>query len=260
MDSVDEVRVLVVTGAASGLGLEVCKQWQAAGPRAVVAMLDVDSRGLEKAREQLPGESMALAVDVRDTESVNGAFGDIGRRFGHVHALVNCAGNSRPAATAQVFDGDWKQVLDTHLNGTMRVSRAAFPYLRESGGSVVNLSSVAGVLGMPRRASYNAAKHAVVGLTKSLAVEWAPYGIRVNSVAPGYVLTALTQRQIEDGILADGPIIDRTPLRRWAQPAEVADAVMFLLSGRSSFITGHTLVVDGGLTVAGDWYRNEDEN
>ncbi|SDS77276.1 SDR family NAD(P)-dependent oxidoreductase [Corynebacterium timonense] len=247
------MRVLVVTGAASGIGLETARQWVREGGQAV--LLDVDSDKLEQAREELGGNATILRVDVGDAASVDGAFARIAEEFGRVDALVTSAGGTRPRPSAEMSDEDWAAVMDIHVTGALRACRAAYPLLKEAGGAVVNLASVAAVLGMPGRANYNAAKHAIVGLTKSLAVEWAPDGIRVNAVGPGYVETQLTRTLVDEGALDPEPTIARTPLKRWAQTAEIADGILFLLSARASYITGHTLMIDGGMSIDGAWYR-----
>lgn len=244
--------VLVVTGAASGIGLETARQWVREGGQAV--LLDVDSKKLDQAQVELGERAWSVRTDVGDAASVDQAFAQVAERHGGIDALVNSAGGTRPRPTAEMSDEDWGAVIDIHLSGTMRACRAAYPLLKQAGGAVVNLSSVAAVLGMPQRASYNSAKHAIVGLTKSLATEWAADGIRVNAVGPGYVETQLTRRLIEAGSLDPAPTLERTPLKRWAQTGEIADGIIFLLSKRASYITGHTLMIDGGLSIDGSWY------
>lgn len=248
------MKVLVVTGAASGLGLAICRAWRNENKDSVIVLLDQDSQKLDAVAQELGNRAVGIAVDVRDSLAVNDAFSTIDQQWGKIDALVNSAGNARPAPTATISDEDWESVIDIHLNGTLRVSRAAFPLLERAGGSIVNLGSVASHLGMPGRASYNSAKHAIMGLTRSLAVEWAKEGIRVNAVGPGYVLTELTKKLIDSGDLPSEPAIARTPLGRWAEPEEIAEGALFLLSDRANYITGHTLMIDGGMTIAGDWY------
>lgn len=249
-----ESKVLVVTGAASGIGLAICQAWRQENYSGAVILLDHDASQLEKAQEQLGDNTVCMTVDVRDSGAINDAFAEIGGRWGRINALVNSAGNSRPGPTEVISDEDWESVIDIHLNGTLRVSRAAFPLLKRVRGSIVNLGSVASHLGMPGRASYNSAKHAIVGLTRSLSVEWAQDGIRVNAVGPGYVLTDLTRNLINAGDLPTKPVVARIPLGRWAEPKEIAEGALFLLSDKAAYITGHTLMIDGGMTIAGDWY------
>lgn len=251
---VREQRVLVVTGAASGIGLAICRSWREQFGDDVIVLLDWDATRLDEVVADIGGHVQGIAIDVRDSLAVNSAFATIERQWGRIDALVNSAGNSRPAPTATISDADWEAVIDIHLNGALRVSRAGFPLLKQVGGAIVNLGSVASHLGMPERASYNSAKHAIVGLTRSLAVEWAKDGIRVNAIGPGYVLTELTKKLIDAGDLPTGPVTARTPLGRWACPEEIADGALFLLSDKARYITGHTLMIDGGMTIAGDWY------
>lgn len=138
----------------------------------------------------------------------------------------------------------------------MRVNRAAHRYLENSDrAAVVNISSIAGSVGLPGRTNYSAAKAGIEGLTRGLAVEWSP-DIRVNCVAPGYVSTPMIDRLVSDGKLDSAPVIARTPLNRFADPAEIASAIHFLISPQASFVTGQTLRVDGGLTIEGDWYAS----
>jgi NAD(P)-dependent dehydrogenase (short-subunit alcohol dehydrogenase family) len=146
-------------------------------------------------------------------------------------------------------------MLNIHLTGTMRTCRAAYQLLRQSGGgTIVNLASVAALTGMPGRASYTTAKAGIAGLTRTLAVEWAPEGIRTNAVGPGYVRTALTETLVAEGKLDDAPIKARTPLGRFAEPQEIAEVIYFLSSAASSYVNGHLLMADGGMTVDGNWY------
>lgn len=146
-------------------------------------------------------------------------------------------------------------MVDVHQGGPMRCCRAAFSMLAASEqGAIVNISSVAGTMGMPERASYNTVKSGIEGFTRSLAVEWAAHGIRCNAVAPGYTNTPFVEKLADLKLLNRAPIVARTPMRRFAEPEEIAEAIFFLASSSASFITGQTLVADGGLTVSGDWY------
>lgn len=147
-------------------------------------------------------------------------------------------------------------MLDIHLSGSMRSCRAAYPLLLKSDrAAIVNIASVAALTGMPGRASYTTAKAGIAGLTRTLAVEWGPQGIRTNAVGPGYVRTALTDTLIDEGKLDDRPIRARTALGRFAEPGEIAEAIHFLCSPAASFINGHLLMADGGLTIDGNWYE-----
>jgi len=250
-------KVMVITGGAAGLGLATAELWMRMGGR--VVLLDIDDNIIDAALAQLGSDARGVVTDVTDTESVNAAFASIASVEQRLDALVCCAGNSLPVPTATMTDDEFAVVTDVHLSGTMRACRAAYPLLERNptGGSIVTLSSVAGRLGMPQRASYNSAKHALIGLTKSLAVEWAPDGIRTNAVAPGYVWTALNHKLENQGLINAAAITERVPMHRWGEPAEVAHAIVFLSTSWASYINGHTLYVDGGMTVGGDWYRTQ---
>lgn len=245
--------VAAITGGASGIGLAFARRWIADGGRAV--LLDFSQPGLDAAVAELGAEhARGALVDVTDNASVLAAYASIAEIEGRLDAVLNSAGIARPAASAEVSDEDFTLMLDIHITGTMRSCRAAYPLLRASGGSIVNVASVAALTGMPGRASYTTAKAGIAGLTRTLAVEWGREGIRVNAVGPGYVRTALTDKLIAEGTLNDAPIRARTALGRFAEPEEIAEAVHFLAGRASSYVNGHLLMADGGLTVDGNWY------
>jgi NAD(P)-dependent dehydrogenase (short-subunit alcohol dehydrogenase family) len=248
-------RVAAITGGAAGIGFSFAELWVNRGGR--VVLLDLNPESLSSAVEQLGGEDVARGVvtDVTDNDSVVGAYASIAEIEGRLDLGLNCAGIARPGPSAEVTDDDWSLLINIHLSGTMRACREAYPLLKESGrGAIVNVASVASQMGMPKRASYCAAKAGIDGLTRSLAVEWAPHGIRVNAVAPGYVRTAMTATLVSQGKLDLNPIIARTPMKRLAEPSEIAEVIWFLASDGASYVTGHSLVADGGMTVDGNWY------
>lgn len=248
-----ETKVLAVTGGANGIGLALAHRWVASGGRA--ALLDLNRQALDDAaRGFAPGAVRAIFCDVTDRAAGAAAMAEIGDWAGRLDALVNGAGTILPSPSAEVEDDAFARVMEVNLTGAMRLCRAAHPMLKAAHGAIVNISSIAGIVGLPRRASYCASKSAVDGLTRTLAVEWAPDAIRVNAVAPGYTRTEMTGHLLRDGRLNQAKIEARTPLRRFAEPDEIAGAIQFLLSKDASYITGHTLVVDGGMTVDGNWY------
>jgi NAD(P)-dependent dehydrogenase (short-subunit alcohol dehydrogenase family) len=248
--------VALITGGASGIGFAFAKRWIKEGGH--VALLDLNPDAIRTAVGSLGGEDFAIgqAADVSDNESVVRAVGTIADTHGGViDAVINCAGVARPAAAATSTDEEWTNLVDIHLNGTMRVNRAAYSALVASGrAAIVNISSIAASSGMPGRSSYCAAKAGIEGLTRVLAVEWAPEGIRVNSVAPGYVNSEMTAGLLENGSLNLDPVIARTPMKRLAEPDEISSAIFFLASPEASYVTGQTLCVDGGMSVDGNWY------
>lgn len=249
--------LVVVTGGASGIGAAFSKMWADAGGR--IAIIDLHADAIEATARRLGGSAIVSShrVDVTDDDAVRAALDNIGRSNGGViDAVVNCAGIARPVPAAESADREWTDLVDVHLFGTMRVCRAAFPFLIASTRpAIVNLSSVAAAVGMPGRSSYSTAKAGVEGLTRALAVEWAPQKIRVNAVAPGYVNSEMTAQLVSDGHLSIEPILARTPLGRLAEPAEISAVIFFLASPLASYITGQTLYVDGGMTADGNWYE-----
>jgi short-subunit dehydrogenase len=249
------MKVAAITGGASGIGFAFAQEWVSQGSR--VVLLDLNAEAIDRAVESLGGSGVArgIVTDVTSNPSVVAAFESIAATEGRLDVGVNCAGIARPAPSAELDDDDWVSLVDIHLSGTMRACRAAHPLMKASGkGAIINISSVASRAGMPKRASYCASKAGIDGLTRVLAVEWAPDGIRVNSVAPGYVLTEMTAVNIEKGFVDPGPIIARTPLGRFAQPSEIASVIGFLASDAASYVTGHSLTTDGGMTIDGNWY------
>jgi NAD(P)-dependent dehydrogenase (short-subunit alcohol dehydrogenase family) len=172
-------------------------------------------------------------------------------RFGRLDGLVNCAGISKPHDSISLPPADWARMVDVQLNGAFYMAQACAKRMWESGGAIVFITSTNAEAAFPRRAAYCAAKAGVAMLTKVLAIEWAERGIRVNAVGPAYVNTEMTRRNIAAGNANEAQIKGRIPLGRLAEPSDVAGAVSFLLSEQASFITGHSLYVDGGWLAYG---------
>ena len=245
-------RVAVVVGATSGIGKAIALGLADAGADVVPtgrrkkfveeAVREVERRGRR---------SLLTTADVTSTDSVD----DLARRvigeFGKVDILVNAAGITVRRPTIEVSDREWTEIIDTNLNGMMRACRAFGPHMIERRyGRVINIGSLTSVVALQEVAAYGASKAAVAALTKSLAVEWAPYGICVNAILPGVFRTALNEGLL-DGTDRGRELLMRTPMRRFGQPEELAGAAVFLASDAAAFVTGHLLAVDGGFLASG---------
>jgi NAD(P)-dependent dehydrogenase (short-subunit alcohol dehydrogenase family) len=248
-------RVALVVGGARGIGGAASRAFAESGHAVVVADLDdMEATALASRLDPAGQRTLAVAVDVTSRDSVDGMVSAVMARFGRLDALVDCAGIIDPRPSADVADDAWQRLLAVHVDGTFRCARAAYPALVASGGgTIVSIASVAAHVGIPGRLSYAAAKGAIEAMTRTLAVEWAPAGIRVNAVAPGYTSTELVQGAIDSGRLDPGAVIARTPLGRFAEPSEIASVILFLSTPASSFITGQSIVADGGLVISATW-------
>lgn len=242
-------KVALVTGAGQGLGLEIAKALANAG--AQVYVNDVTQEAAARAVAALAAldlKAHPAAFDVTQAAQVNQAVDDIEARAGRIDILVNNAGILVRKRLDEMDDADWDRVIDVDLSSVYRLSRRIGLSMAERGsGAIINLASIFGVRGRAGLLSYVAAKHGVVGLTQGLAAELGPRGVRVNAVAPGYVLTELNRSVINDSEFHN-LVSARTPLKRWAEPDEIAGPVVFLASEAASFVQGHTLVVDGGIS------------
>jgi NAD(P)-dependent dehydrogenase (short-subunit alcohol dehydrogenase family) len=243
-----------VTGAARGIGRRVTLTL--AGHGYAVAVNDLESP--EETLEELKragAKTLPVPGDVSDEEVVRGMVGVVIGEFGRVDVLVNNAGVSLIAPAEETTLADWRRVLRVNLTGPFLMCREFGREMLERGsGSIVNVSSVAGLLGVADRAAYNASKHGLVGLTRTLAAEWGGRGVRVNAVCPGWVKTEMDAEDQAGGGYTDEDIEGRTPMGRFARPEDVAQAVAFLADPeQSAFVNGHTLSVDGGWFGDGSW-------
>ncbi|PHP66775.1 short-chain dehydrogenase [Zhengella mangrovi] len=238
-----------LTGAGSGIGARIALLLAQRG--ASVAVTDVNedaARAVAQTIQADGGKAIALALDVTSTVAASEAVAATIEAFGGLDFAVNNAGVTTPRiATADIPDDEWQRQVSINLTGVFNCMKAEIPaMLARGGGSIVNTSSILGVLAVEHRAGYAAAKHGVIGLTKTAALDYAEQNIRVNAIAPGYVDTPiLADRNPEQR----AEIASRHPLNRMARPSEIAESAIFLLSDKASFITGTVLGVDGGYTA-----------
>ena len=245
-----ENKVVFITGAASGIGLSMAYAFAANGAKLI--LLDLNAEALKQVKQALADvlpevEVKTFTAAVNDEEAVNLAVAQSVEHFGTIDVLVNNAGVSMNQPTLELSGESWRRAMDINDNGVFYCAQAVGRQMIAQGfGNILNVSSMYGVVAAPERAAYCTSKAAVAMLTKSLAIEWAPLGLRVNAIAPGYVKTALVEELIAKGRMDLEALIKRTPIGRLGQADEIASITLFLASEHASFINGHIVVADGG--------------
>lgn len=237
-------RRVLVTGAASGIGEATARRFQQEGAR--LAILDCDREGVSRLVSELP-ETIGLHADVSDAEAVASSFARLDAEWGGVDVLISNAGISLRHALLDITLTEWQRVLSVNLTGMFLVSQAALKRMTAAGyGRILMTASTNGYRGHPYYADYNASKAGVILLMKTLAAEYAP-AVHANAVCPGYVLTPMQEREYSIEMLA--AVNDQLPLKRHANPGEVAELFLFLASDAADYITGQCLTIDGGETI-----------
>lgn len=240
-------KVAVITGAGSGIGEATALRFAQEGAKVVINDVNLDSANsvLEKIKK-IGGEALVLKADISKKAEVEGMMQKIVEHFGRLDILVNNAGINRDAFAKKMSEEDWDLVIAINLKGTFLCCQAAINAMGKQGwGRIINTSSI-GSLGNMGQANYSASKSGVIGLTKTLALECARAGITVNCVAPGATKTPMTVKMPEEIFNA---ITQKIPLRRWAEPNEIANMHVFFASDEASYITGQVIFVDGGISV-----------
>ena len=231
-------KTVLVSGGSSGIGLAIAKAFLNAGA-------DVWITGTRARSDDYPDDLTGLSfrqLDMQDTSAIKALPASLPA----LDVLVNCAGNTVRNEEAYQPE-NFEKVIAINLNGTFNLSTAALPELKRGPGNVINIASMTSYFGSPGSPGYGASKAGILELTQTLAVAWAPFGIRVNGIAPGWIETKLTGYWREEE--RDRQILERTPMGRWGRPEEMAGAALFLASEAASFVTGITLPVDGGYTA-----------
>jgi meso-butanediol dehydrogenase/(S,S)-butanediol dehydrogenase/diacetyl reductase len=247
-------RTAIVTGGGSGIGEATVHALFTEG--ASVVVVDANEAAATRIAERLGDERRAYAVpaDITDRASVDALMSEAAKKFGRLDILVNSAGIRGVASVLDVELEQWKRVHAVNLEGTLNASQSFARIVRQAGNpaAIVNISSTAGIMGIPNRASYVSSKHAIVGLTREMAMEVGELGIRVNAVAPGMIRTPMTEVMFQD---PEGERRIRAvhPIGRAGRPEEVAAAILFLASDAASFVTGAILPVDGGYSAGRGW-------
>lgn len=238
-------KVAVITGASRGIGLEIAKTFHKNGAKIVIT--DIDEKTLYTANKDFNDSKNVLSVisNVSNADSIKNMVKKTIEKFDKIDILVNCAGITRDNLIIRMKETDWDNVIDTNLKSVFLTSKIVGRYMmKEKSGNIINISSVVGIMGNAGQANYSASKAGIIGMTKSLAKEFASRNIRVNAIAPGFIDTKMT-RNLKNK--AREQLIDAILLKRLGTTNDVANSALFLASSLSDYITGQILVVDGGM-------------
>ncbi len=249
-----EDKTVLITGAASGIGRETAERCASEGAHVVVTDVDDDGGAATvDAIEDAGGDAEFRRLDVTDSDGVHEVVDDVAATRG-LDVLVNNAGTGHPGGSLEEIDDSIRDfVVDVNVNGVWNGCHAALPHMKDQGhGAIVNVGSLASILGLPKQAAYSTTKAAVLNLTRTIAAEAGPYGVRANAVCPGFTETQMLEQYLatqEDPEAAREEMAEQYPLKRLGKPEEIASAIVFLASEESSFVSGHGLVVDGGFST-----------
>jgi NAD(P)-dependent dehydrogenase (short-subunit alcohol dehydrogenase family) len=247
-------RVVVVTGGAQGIGRRTAELFAERGY--CVALIDLrEPAETIKAIEAKGADAFGYSADITDEAALALFAQKVFERFGRIDVLVNNAGISLVSPAEETSSADYRRVIEVNLVAPFLLCQVFGKKMLEAGsGSIINVASVAGLLGISDRAAYNASKHGLIGLTRTLAAEWGGRGVRVNAVCPGWVKTEMDVVDQANGSYSDADITGRVPAGRFATPDDIAHAIAFLADERESgFVNGHALSVDGGWATDGSW-------
>ncbi len=244
-------KVVAVTGASRGIGQAISLGFSSLGAEVILISRSRDK--LEEVAgiiEKSGGKAHVIAADLTDVDAINKTVDEIKTKYGKLDALVNNAGVTKRMPSEEISVEDWERIMDTNIKSYVFMNTAVFKkIMKEQGhGKIVSMASIGGKLGITRSLPYCASKGGVVSMTQVLGCEWAPFNIQVNAVGPAYIKTELISKAIENKEFLD-TIMFRTPAKRLGEPEDVVGAVLFLASDLSGYISGHTLMVDGGLTA-----------
>lgn len=243
-------KTVTISGASRGIGCSVALELASEGANISFNYLNSskEADNLEKQIKSLGAEAKAFRVDIRDYSAVKSWVEETKNYFGGIDVIVNNAGITKDRPLAFMDPAEWNEVINTNLNGTFNLTRAAIlTLIKQKSGAIINIASVSGMTGIPGQTNYSASKAGIIGFTKALAKEVAPYNIRVNAVAPGFVETDMLSG-LKEGYR--NKITGQIPLNRFGSAQEVAKAVKYLASDGSDYITGQTIVLDGGMSLA----------
>jgi len=241
-------RVAIVTGGGSGIGLAIAEKFTQTGIETVI--VGRDENKLKQAKKKLGELCHAMVCDVSNLSSIPGFICDVIKQFGQIDVLVNNAGINMKKDFTEVTDEDFQKVITTNLTAVFAISREVVKQmLIQKSGSIINISSMAAQYGLPRVIAYSASKTAIDGMTRAMAVELSPKGIRVNAIAPGFIITDMTDKALNSDPERKSKVFGRTPMGYMGQPSDIGDAALFLAGDSAKYITGVVLPVDGGNSI-----------
>lgn len=244
----DRGKMAIVTGGGSGIGLAIAEKFVSAGIQTII--VGRDEQKLNDAKAQLGGLCYPMTCDLSDLSSIPAFVEKVIAQFEQIDILVNNAGINMKKDFIEVTDEDFQGIITTNLSSVFALSREVVKQMLKKGsGSIINISSMAAQYGLPRVIAYTASKTAIDGMTRAMAVELSPKGIRVNAIAPGFIETAMTAKALNSDPERKQKVFGRTPMGYMGQPADIGDAALFLATDASKYITGVILPVDGGNSI-----------
>jgi NAD(P)-dependent dehydrogenase (short-subunit alcohol dehydrogenase family) len=248
MDEQKQLKIAIITGGASGIGLAIAKKF--VENNFLTIIVGRDQQKLDKAREKLGESCVPFSCDLNDLSSIPTLVKQIVDKYGKIDVLVNNAGINMKKEFVEVTDEDFQRILLTNLVAVFSLSREVAKNMIENGnGSIINISSMASQYGIPKVIAYTASKSAIEGMTRAMAVELSPKGLRVNCIAPGFIATEMSARALNNDPERKGKALGRTPMGVLGEPSDIGDCAVFLASDASNYITGVILPVDGGNSI-----------
>lgn len=248
MPTVNSKKIALVTGGGSGLGFAIAEQFTKSGITTIIAGRDADK--LNKAKEQLGDLCHARTCDVSNLVSIPGFVESLVEEFGQIDILVNNAGINQKKEFTEVTDEEFQRIIMTNLTAVFAMSREVVKdMLKRNSGCIINISSMAAQYGLPKVIAYSASKTAIDGMTRAMAVELSPKGIRVNAIAPGFIYSDMTAKALDSDPERKAKVFGRTPMGHMGQPEDIGNAALYLASDAAKYVTGVVLPVDGGNSI-----------